>query len=75
MQLEILDRTALPEQECVVLERLGLGRVTGDHAVLNGPHICVAFPASEVFAVEEFFRIARFPGGRYGMRLQEMQSG
>ena len=63
-EFEIGDFTVLPDEEGVFLDGLVLGGVAGEGAVFDAPEFGLAFPAAEVFAVEEGFLAAlREAGG------------
>ena len=52
---EVADLAVLPDEERVVLDRLVGRGAADDRAVLDAPDVRVAFPAFEVFAVEDGF--------------------
>src|SRR5439155_10616917 len=52
-QLEIFYRAAAPNQELVVRQPFVIRGDAGNRAVLHRPRFRVAFPAVEIFAVEE----------------------
>ena len=55
-EFEVFDGAGAPDEEGVVRHGVGCGIVAGDGAVGDGPEFGVAFPAGEVFAVEEGFK-------------------
>src|SRR5688572_7013015 len=53
IQFKVLDGAAAPDQKLVVRQRLIALRDARDAAVLNRPGGRIAFPAGQIFAVEE----------------------